>query len=158
RSTSRAANQFELVINIKTANTLGPTVPPSIQLSVIRYGAGRDSAQIRREIRFLEPIGEHVRVRQCNFDPGPQCLARFFLTLSPNGQERRSRGGFCGTTARQPGRSPGRRFSASAPKRETWTTSAIPAAWRRRRRERGLRASKASMVVIYTESERAAAS
>jgi hypothetical protein len=35
-------------------------------------------------------------------------------------------------TIRQPGRSPGRRFSASAPKRETWTTSAIPAAssWR----------------------------
>src|SRR6266851_4297076 len=44
------------------------------------------------------------------------------------------------------------RFSASAPNRATWTTSAIPAASRPRRREPGLMSSKAIMPPFYAET------
>jgi hypothetical protein len=68
---------------------------------VVRYRTGGDGAEIGREIRFLETIGEHVRVRECHLDPGPQRLARFLLSLSGNRQGRRSRRGFRGAPARQ---------------------------------------------------------
>jgi len=48
---------------------------------VIRYRTGSDRAEIGGKVRFLETIGDHVRVRKCHLDPGPQGPSPMSLRL-----------------------------------------------------------------------------
>ena len=48
--------------------------------------AGIDREKIRCELSLLEPVGEHVRMRQSDLDPGSKCLTRLVFDFLFGGE------------------------------------------------------------------------
>jgi hypothetical protein len=124
----------------------------------IRYGAGRDSAQICREIRFLDRLASTSGAAM-QLDPGPQCLTAF-SSPSPQWARAQEQGRvlrhYCSApTIRQPGRSP---EDGSARRRQRRLDDlSHPSSVETAQAGTWFDGIEGEHGVIYTESERAAA-